>query len=386
MANSTEITDLNDDCLEHIFKKLNFVDLVNVAHTCKRFKWPVELAYASKYGKTNVTIKYWKCDKNKLYEEGVWDHGWYGNKVYDLLFALRLLRCFGQFIPELTVDYLSSGPEKHLDCLDEYVNEYCADSLKKIQLKHAPEKAMNHLKQPFAIVESVSFHFGRLENSIIDFNKWFPRMQTLNFWDSYPVNTSCIQHHFPNLDDLSLCSYFENDTFNRTNIIEVLRLNPQLKRLCLRGELVNVAFIQSISEYLQSIDTLSIGCNQNFFETIDGVIHFQNVTNFTLHIGYMRTMPALPFAFDKLESLTLFGESLRLNADFLNFIQQTQSLKKVEVSIRDNDAKDPFKKVNKHSIATAMARLTDIDLRDTVLSVDAVIEFLRICTFTIHDS
>lgn len=48
-ATIIKITDVNDDCLEIIFKNLEVGDLLNVANSCKRFKQPVDWVFKSKY-------------------------------------------------------------------------------------------------------------------------------------------------------------------------------------------------------------------------------------------------------------------------------------------------------------------------------------------------
>lgn len=53
---STNITDLDNDCLEYIFKKLELKDLLSVADASKCFKVAVDMAYTSEYGKMQVFI------------------------------------------------------------------------------------------------------------------------------------------------------------------------------------------------------------------------------------------------------------------------------------------------------------------------------------------
>lgn len=55
--NPLQITDLNDDCLEHICKSLNLLDLLNVADTSKRFFSVVRSIFKGKHAKIPVNIR-----------------------------------------------------------------------------------------------------------------------------------------------------------------------------------------------------------------------------------------------------------------------------------------------------------------------------------------
>lgn len=52
----TKITDLDYDCLEHIFKNLGLSDLLNVADSSKYFKQAVDLVFKNKYQKSCFTL------------------------------------------------------------------------------------------------------------------------------------------------------------------------------------------------------------------------------------------------------------------------------------------------------------------------------------------
>lgn len=85
---------LNEDCLEHIFKKLDISDLLNVADSSIELLPAARSAFVSKYGKVRVSTKY--------------PYSYYGPPkksiamvngdifIYDLPTFLKFMRLFGQ--------------------------------------------------------------------------------------------------------------------------------------------------------------------------------------------------------------------------------------------------------------------------------------------------
>lgn len=70
------------------------------------------------------------------------------------------------------------------------------------------------------------------------------------------TNRKCIEEHYPNLQHLTIAGINkieESISLCRSNIAELVHLNPQLQSLKIGGDLMNVAFIRSISEHLQNI-------------------------------------------------------------------------------------------------------------------------------------
>ncbi|XP_055320385.1 uncharacterized protein LOC129577423 [Sitodiplosis mosellana] len=365
MANQMKITDVPDDCLEHIFKKLELMDLLNVAHSSKSFKGALDLAYTSTYGGKKVILRNdkpsYKVDKCKIH-------------IHDLLMSLKLLRCFGHKIRSLVC---MNNPDV---LLERYVNSFCADSLEKIEFSFAWDGAWENLRKPFTKIEAVRFNsYSDLKADVTDFNVWFPQMRRLEFIGTGAKNCSFIAKHFPNLEHVAIIEYYLVDySFDSSNIVELLRLNPQIKSLELHDYfLVTAAFIQSISEHLQRIETLAVGFCEFFIHT-DGVVHFQNVKHFTVEF-WAEEEPEFQLAFDQIETLNVCAHKCQLNTAFLEFIRiHRSSLVKVVVS--GDCGEDPFRATNKTEVAMAMDQLVDIDIRYTVLSVNEAITFLDTCT------
>lgn len=372
MADQMKITELGIDCLEHIFKKLELIDLLKVSDASKSFKKAVDLAYANKYGKvpTNVSLlkqnEFYILRSNEI-------------TINSLLLSLRLLRCFGHLIRDLRIQYQFM----HEPRLDYYISEYCANSLDEIGIFFPAKEAMGNLTKPFAKCKKVGLIAVHSDNKFTDFNQWFPQMRTLNLLVSHSANLSYLDKHFPNLENMKVGDIVEISrriSHFEPNVSNLLRSNPQFRDLEF-GVSLNGAFLQSISAYLQRVEILTIFCDSLF--SSDGVINFERVKELTLHLE--NYTPNIPLSFPQLQMLTINVGCDPLRSNVLEFIHQHRStLVKLVVKngehgwgFRDNG--DSFKNVNKKNAAAAMELLIDIHFMNILLSINEAIELLNIC-------
>lgn len=101
LTRQTKLTNINLDCLEKVFMDLSLDDFINIAHANKDLKVAADLAFGRKFGKTNFELLrsndhlYWIDDTTlKEFVE-----------VPDMKSSLRLLRCFGHSISDLSIGY-----------------------------------------------------------------------------------------------------------------------------------------------------------------------------------------------------------------------------------------------------------------------------------------
>lgn len=369
----TKITDLNTNCLKHIFMKLNLNDLLSAVDSSKHFKESVEWVYKHEYDKMRVSISAIRRSLT-LVEVN------FGFIILsDLSKILRLLRCFGHLIAELKIVY----DRKSWPMIDQYVNEYCVNSLKEIELCKATKDAMENITKPFLEVKVVKLMDGVMGKNLTDFNKWFPQMQHLEFWcPDLIINRNNIEKYFSNLEHMTiggLFKYNKDISFNYSNITEFVRLNPQLRSLKVRGDMMNAVFIQRISKHLQRLESLDIHC-EHFFNLDRGLIHFKGLKEFTLDLGHGTTDPIvnIPLSFDQLNTFKIGARQFQVNGGFLDFINRHR-LSLTKVTLLHYWTADSLKKTNKLELAKTMKLLTDIDLDNGILSVAELIDFLRIC-------
>lgn len=261
-----KITDLDADCLEHIFKYLSIRDLLNVANSRNSFKEGVEHAFTSKYGKREVLF-FIEKSKGKIFEKGK------GIIVKKFATGLIFLRCFGALISTLKVSGLRRKQHREFD---RYLNDYCIETLKDLTFFDAPERAIAGLKQPFENVERLCVHCGVLGEKLSDFSKWFPGLQSLKLFRLHSLaNSECIEVHLPNLKCLDIDD--SHSVFHLDNVSNCFRLNPQLKTLHI-SKFGNIASVLRLASELLQLEELIV--YRPIFVGMKEVVHFNNVKRF----------------------------------------------------------------------------------------------------------
>lgn len=166
----TKLTDVNGDCLEKIFMYLNLDDLLNIAHTNKQLKFAADLAFARKFGKCVMLLYIHRVEWNSkffLFPNTVC--------IIDLQTSLRLLRCFGHLLSHLDIRCSSDFPNASYK-LTRYANEYCSESLTKIEfgaMKNVND-TFQSLSKPFVTVENIRFYGCILEADLTKIDALFP--------------------------------------------------------------------------------------------------------------------------------------------------------------------------------------------------------------------
>lgn len=366
---TTKITDLNKKCLGLIFKHLRIKDLLSLADTSKYFKRSVDDEYKRKYGNATVTISLRRDDDFEPISF------WCNHiSVNGPLFSLRFLRCFGHMVSDLQIIY----NYRHLSMVDQYIYNYCSNSLNKISLDKAGEKVMEHLTKPFPKIEQVSLVDCDPDSSSFDLKMLFPQMEDLAMCSYNKFNT-----HFPNLKRLEigeLASCMVDVSDARENVARILSLNPQLRSLILiGGDFLDITFVQSISEHLQNIERLNIS-SSDFFDARNDTIHLKNLECLELDLGFSYYDDIkMPFSFEKLKTFSIWISDFYITTEFIKFIGQHRStLNKLCINT-SSYMQRPFEKLDKEMLAGTIDQLMDIDLGKCNLSIQNVIDLLSIC-------
>ncbi|XP_031633574.1 uncharacterized protein LOC116347200 [Contarinia nasturtii] len=354
---TTKITEVNDDCLEHIFNKLELVDLLNVADTCKHFRQSVDWVFERKYKSmklylTNINTKY--THELEIRVQSIW--------VFDILTALKLLRNFGHLLITLDISGFICG--WMLQKIFHYINKYCVDTLTEIHFYCLQYFAM---EVPLPKVETVTFSYCTLSGHIIEFNKWFPQLRNLEFrGDHFAENGDgkCIEKTLSNLDHLSL--KFGPTAFQASNIGEALRLNPQIRRLQVANNNLNI----SISKYLQNINDLDVHWSTKGVDAETPVIHLKNVQCF--RITCYDLMPKILYTFDCLKKFTMESTPRDWN-DVIDFVNQNQTL--IEVTLKQFGRIPVVDANGKFKLAQTLAKIKTVNFYIFSLSVDEAITF-----------
>ncbi|XP_055306308.1 uncharacterized protein LOC129570643 [Sitodiplosis mosellana] len=353
---TTKLTDVNFDCLEHIFKRLSLTDLLNVAESNKQLKPAADLAFKSQFGNRLIKI-------NLSYKSVQWFEQNKSTPAIPWSFCFKLLRCFGHLITKLKSIYDES--RKYDATLaaefDRYVNEYCAESLVEIQFRNCKARIMEDLKKPFTNVESVCLAGVRFHNKTSELNAWFPKMRRLNL---FAQSDDTIAVQFPHLQDLSLCLSSVNHDEER--FAELLHSNPNLRALSTNSN-IETKYLQCASELLQHLESLEI--RRPISYSGNRPVHFPSVKKLTLQ----NVAPEkFPLTFDQLEELVITPIGTKHSyADLI--ISNQASLRKL------------IYRGSKFGVAGALLKiaspsLVEVDMNGCRFPIDEVVTFVNKCT------
>lgn len=153
-----KMADLNFDCLEKIFGNLDLDSLINIADTNTTLRAAAHTYLLLKYGQNML----WMFKHENSVAQPL---------VIGLKKGLQFLRCFGRVISDCAI--LSCGNAKYCEYLNQYLDEYCADTLRTVVFDEFPTVSQN-MKNQFPKVDLVKM--GNCQGKItrsIDFHYFF---------------------------------------------------------------------------------------------------------------------------------------------------------------------------------------------------------------------
>lgn len=369
-----KITDLTQTVLERIFGNLSLGDLLSIMDSTKQFKPSADWVFRSKYGKSRMNF----CATYTSYcKYPVWPTE--NIYIYNFTMCLKILRCFGHAISKLDLSYFKINENKCAE-IDYYVIKYCT-ALTDVMFQHAGEDTLNRMVKPFEKIEKLKFEDSYLGGKLADFNKWFPQMCALELKFYMRIgNYKCLEKHFPHLEIL---------TFDKVNnirwleIINTLRLNPQLRRLHI-SNYFNMKFLQNASKHLYFLEHLTISnWTEKEFEHDGEFVHFKNVRNLTIDFSRLCKVPQIPLRFDQLEALTVDAYMCRFNDNFFDFMRKQKSIRKLKIVWKDYAFQRKITNICdasfKEKLALASCYLWDIDLGACIFTLHETVSFLKQC-------
>lgn len=366
------LTEINIDCLESIFDRLNFIDLLNIADTSSSLKGAAELVFARKYGKQ----KFWldldhHCSIPTLCEQQ--------NviKISDSKTCLQILRCFGEKICNLHLigdKFIPSTREmNHIIRLLDYVKKFCRKSVKKITFEKFSAIVLSHINDEFSNVEKVHFKYCCVEKTLNHFNRLFPSARSLELlW----TDVGGTKLHIPNLEELEINIPISLNRFQMENIKAIVESNQQLK--CLKIYIGwDREFLQNISKQLKSVNSLEIGYTFNDLHQFDDkVIHFNSVHHFTLRSNGPAVAPKIIFSFDLLEEFTL-ETNCWWNEENISLVSMHKSITKLIIKSEDSAFRVTVNESIAMKMANALPALREIHIGYKEFSANEAIHLLN---------
>lgn len=199
------IVDVNDDCLEAIFINLSLKQLFDVAICHRRFLTATRRAFLKNFKHNEITIVVCQTIHSERPE--------IFNLLGDIMQSIRI-----------TYDrYNSLIGHVANRSIHNAIVRYCSDTLTAATFNHIqPEMTIN---RPFRQLRVLNFNHGCVGRTMSEFNKYFPQLNSLQFFFCKTENTRCIEHTFVNLHHFTAAHH--NFTFHNLRIF--LDRNTQLK-------------------------------------------------------------------------------------------------------------------------------------------------------------
>lgn len=328
-ATTIRLTDMNDDCLEHIFLYLSLEDLLNIADTNKQLKPAAELTFAKRFKRGKLISNYYNSSEIHIN----------GTERVKVRNPYRLLRCFGHLIPKQTIRNRT---------LLKYVNQYCSESIIEIDTTYQPKYIAVHFP-----------HLNRVNigsSSNVYGAECFLKMLRLN---------PQIQHLYlnPGIDDVRLLrtanqflqflehlhlSYVKNSF---RNFEEKFVNFANLKVLIIHhyGDIITQIPVSSSCLEAFSFQLHATQCTDCLNAEVDILLEFLRKHPFTTKLTLssvckeMRTINRLEEIIEAVSSMEEINISLIKNLsvnDAIKFVYKCKSLKKLSFRADDNSIFD----------------------------------------------
>ena len=359
---TTKLTDINDDCLEHIFLYLSIEDLVNIAYTSKTLKPAAELAFSRNFGTKRMDIGESPNGNTFMYEYRV-------RLCPDQFY--RLMSSFGHLI--LKIELGNFKPN-----LLNVVNQFCCKSI--TDLKFAGMN-LQRMKKSFHAAETVSLVNVNTNWLCNPLNKLFPNVRKLHILEGHIWSMKTIGL-FPHLNQLTVsCSWARSNA-------NIMRMNPQVQNLVLCGRRKCAKYVRYASKHLKVLERLEITTyDLNDFDNSAKDVKFKFLKELKIILRshlYIETMK-IPICSRSLNEFTFHlsvtpGDKNRednLNI-LIDFFKKCPSLTKVTLS-RWMNIVMPINNEILIKIADALLSIETINISMLKISFSDAIEFVKYC-------
>lgn len=230
----TKITNLNTDCMEHVFKHLEFNDLLNISESSNQFYRAVCRVYKKKFHNINPVFneeKYYKRLINQtiqyiLYVQHLNLNLYFSRFFMDKeeetdvmeknpqilitnpLILFKLLRNFGHLIRNLAINFAILNVNLCAK-IENYLTEYCSDSLERFTLIiHLSKIPFKNLKKPFKKITGIKIYTARDQTGY--YIQFVNENNLPNIQHIFLYNRDCLQDseniHYENIEYFTLCS------------------------------------------------------------------------------------------------------------------------------------------------------------------------------------
>lgn len=315
----SDLEQLDDYSLMHIFDHLHLADLMTIAQIRPRF--------------SDIIIDHYIIAKFHMHEHeliinvesdyralifNTEDRRLYIAESFDKL--LSVLMHFGHIFNQLTYEITDFGTPS-LEKIVEYVDKYCPQAKKAIFVVTVDRDALANWSYSIEIT-TPSIGLSIYVPQAFPLNDLFPRMEELKM---EKIIESAVEY-FPNLTKCSFESVLHPGSYKKA--YEMIRLNPQLhsfKTMITN----NASFVSYINEMLPNLQSLSF----DFFNVaiVAEMVRFTRVTEFSLDLSYCGADARIGQAidnikFDELKNLKIRSGFGRFDANLKEMVRENRGL------------------------------------------------------------
>lgn len=212
-AQTTKLTDLNEDVLVHVFEYLDTENMINVVKASKTFLKSSQRAFKRQF--LNKYIELPLRDTNKAFER-----------------STEIIRYFGENISKLELNYgiLKGQRNKQMHDL---VMKQCNETLIEIHFRGLSTNLT--INKCFPKLKTLNISEGCVDSSLCALEKWFPSVE--NFEIVCVENLSpklAIGRNIPSLKGFAMDFCLHSPSrFNIKQLNDFIKCNPQVKELSL---------------------------------------------------------------------------------------------------------------------------------------------------------
>lgn len=222
VSEPVSFTNICNEMVDRIFDFLDAENLLMVAGTCKKLQTAAIAKYRQKYGQKRVDLallpigRMYGIDGIETASE---------IRVFGLKFHLPFLRIFGAGFSTLSIGSGRGVSLEHENYVDQYVNQYCVNTLTSIRFTQKSSFFIDNFANPFTNVKEVYIGHLQLGQHLPLIRNAFPNVNDLFMYD-VSIDEQFMAVSFPKLEELSINGY---KNFTMRGMLALLHANLQLK-------------------------------------------------------------------------------------------------------------------------------------------------------------